>query len=101
MNTAPGRVPSRATAVGAWSAITTGAVHLLGSFLPIPFDGEAAARRAMRAARPGLGLRSDFELLFDARSQVMSIMFIAFGAITLAVVAKAAGPATQEPAHRE
>lgn len=90
MNTAPGRVQSRATAVGAWCAITTGAVHLLGSFLPIPFDGEADARRAMRAATPDLGLRSNFELLFDAMSQVMSIMFIAFGVITLAVVGNAA-----------
>ncbi|MFE0151428.1 hypothetical protein ACFWY5_30080 [Nonomuraea sp. NPDC059007] len=91
MNTTPTRVQSRATAVGAWSAIITGTVHLLGSLVPIPFDGEAGARRAMRAAEPDLGLQTNFELLFDAMSQVMSIMFVAFGVITLAVVRNAAG----------
>ncbi|MBC6446022.1 hypothetical protein GPZ80_02395 [Actinokineospora sp. HBU206404] len=85
------RVLSRATAVGAWFVILTGAGHLLGSILPIELadGGEAAVQEAMRSTPMALGLDSNFKLLFDAMSQLMSVMFIAFGVITLAVARNA------------
>ncbi|MFI9559506.1 LIC_13387 family protein [Nonomuraea endophytica] len=103
MNTSPNRLLPRATAVGAWCMMIAGAGHLLGSVLPIAsgaFEGEAGAREAMRAAPMRLGLHTNFELLFDAMSSLMSVMFIGFGVITLAVARNAAELLARSPLLR-